>query len=237
MTGITEVRKQPGPSVDEPEVLEPPRASIRKAGLALGVVGSALLVGYLLATALAPAVAANKLSWVLGRGLGIAAFLALNTLVCFGVWIRHPLRNRIGWPSPKDTLAIHASLGAATFALIAGHLTALALDPWAKIGWVGALVPWASSYRPTPVALGTLAVWAIVLVGFTARMAGRLGRARWLRIHRIAWLIWIASLLHGLTAGSDAMALRYVYAAAGAVVVAVWVSGRLIPPPRRRPAA
>ena len=201
------------------------------------VVAVSLVAGHELATALVPAIQAKKLSWVLGRGLGIASFLSLSALVAFGTWVRHPLRARVKWPTPPSTLAVHASLGAATLTLVAAHLTALALDPWAKIGWLGALVPWVSSYRPTPVALGVIALWGILLVGGTARMAGKLGRKRWLRVHRLAWVVWTSALLHGLTTGSDTMALRYVYAASAAVIVALWVTARLVPAPKRTRAA
>ena len=204
--------------------------------IALVVVVS-LFAGHELATALIPAIQAKKLSWVLGRGLGLASFLSLTALVAFGTWVRHPIRSRVKWPSPPATLGVHASLGAATLTLVAAHLTALALDPWARIGWVGALVPWTSAYRPTPVALGTIALWGIVLVGGTARMAGKLGRKRWLRVHRLAWAVWLSALVHGRTTGSDTLALRYVYGVAAAVVVALWVTARLVPAPERaRPA-
>ena len=217
-----------------------PGASGLSAGqmvLAAAVVAASLLVGHAIATALMPAIEAKKLSWVLGRGLGISSFLSLTVLVAFGTWVRHPLRSRVKWPSPPTTLAVHASLGAATLTLVAAHLTALALDPWAKIGWVGALVPWTSSYRTTPVALGTLALWGILLVGGTARMAGKFGRKRWLRVHRIAWLVWLTALLHGLTSGSDTMALRYFYGGAAALLAALWVTARLVPAPSRPRAA
>ena len=217
-----------------------PGASGLSAGqmvLAAVVVAGSLIAGHAIATALMPAIEAKKLSWVLGRGLGISSFLSLTVLVGFGTWVRHPLRTRLKWPSPPTTLAVHASLGAATLTLVAAHLTALALDPWAKIGWIGALIPLTSSYRTTPVALGTLALWGILLVGGTARMAGKFGRKRWLRVHRLAWLVWLSALIHGLTSGSDTMALRYLYAGAAALVVALWVTARLVPAPSRARAA
>jgi predicted ferric reductase len=228
------------PTRDRPQVPATSSAGLsgRQVALVGVVVAISMLAGHELAVALVPAIEANKLSWVLGRGLGIASFLSLSALVGFGTWVRHPIRARVKWPAPPTTLAVHASLGAATLTLVAAHLTALAIDPWAKIGWVGALVPWASSYRPTPVALGTVALWGIVVVGGTARMAGRLGRKRWLRVHRLAWVVWLSALLHGLTSGSDTMALRYVYASAAALIVLLWATSRLVPAPRRsRPAA
>lgn len=220
------------------EEVEPiPSPSAGRLLLVTAVLATSFVGGAFLASSLVPAVEQDKLSWVLGRGLGLASFISLSVLVIFGTWVRHPLRQRIAWPTPKDTLAIHASLGAATFTMVAAHLTALALDPWAKVGWVGALVPFASSFKPSPMALGTLAVWGMLLVGATSRMAGRLGRASWLRVHRLSYAIWASALLHGITTGSDTAALTVVYGAAAGLVVLASASARLVPAPARtRPA-
>ncbi len=223
------------PTATDADQAHGPVARQRLSGAQVAMIGlvlaGSILAGHMLASALEPVIHAQKLSWVLGRGLGIASFLSLTALVSFGTWVRHPLRSRVRWPSPMVTMSVHASLGAATLTLVAAHLTAMAIDPWAKIGWVGALVPWASSFRPTPVALGVLALWGMLLVGGTARMAGKFGRARWLKIHRLSWLVWLTALLHGLTTGSDTLGLRGFYAIAAGVVVALGLSARLVPRP------
>ena len=171
------------------------------------------------------------LPWILGRGLGVASYLALTGTVVLGLWLRHPWRARFRRPSAAGILWAHVSLAAATVTLVAGHVTALALDRYAGVGWSGTFLPWSAHYRPTPVALGTLALYGLVLVVATATLAGSIGRAVWFPVHSAAVLVFCVSLAHGVTAGSDGSALRWVYAASGLVVVVLqatrWRSGTL----------
>lgn len=80
-------------------------------------------------------------------------------------------------------------------------------------------------------ALGTLALYALVLVVATAALAGSIGRAVWFPVHSSAVLVFCISLAHGATAGSDGSSLRWVYAASGLVVVVLqstrWMAGTL----------
>ncbi len=203
--------------------------------IALGgaVISTSLVVGHVLATATAPVLHSKMLPWILGRGLGLASFISLTALTAFGLWLRHPWKPLVSRPNPRTALMIHASLAAATVSLVVGHLTALALDRFAGVGWVGALVPFASQFRPTPVALGTFALFGMFLVGGTASMAGRFLGRRWLPIHQASWLIFAMAWFHGVTAGSDTMALRAVYGIAGGLLLLIWLSGKLIVSPVR----
>ena len=200
------------------------------------ILAGSLLLGRALASSIGPVIHSGKASWILGRGLGLASLLSLAALVSFGVMIRHPLRAKIMPIKPLTVTKVHSTLGAATFMLVIAHLTAMALDPWAHIGWLGALVPGASTYRTVPVALGTVALLLMLVVGGTARMAGRLGRVRWLQIHRVSWLVLLTAVIHGLTTGSDTTSLRFVYAGVAGIVVALALSARLLralAPPRQ----
>ena len=164
----------------------------------------------------------NKmLPWILGRSLGIGCYLALTALVVVGMWLRHPWRLRVRSLHPESLLRAHATLAACTVTLLLGHLTAIALDHYAGVGWIGAFVPWHAAYRPTAVALGTLALYALVLVGGTAALAGWIGRRIWFPIHTVSSAVFALTLMHGVLAGSDSHALRWLYAVSGALVVCV----------------
>jgi hypothetical protein len=206
------------------------------ATIALGgaIISISLVVGHELATATAPVLHSKMLPWILGRGLGLASFLSLTALTAFGLWLRHPWKALVSTPSPRAALLIHASLAGATVSLVVGHLTALALDRFAGVGWMGALVPFASHYRSTPVALGTLALFGMLLVGATASMAGRFLGRRWLPIHQASWLVFAMAWFHGVTAGSDTAALRAVYGIAGGLLMLIWLSGKLVASPVRQ---
>ena len=167
----------------------------------------------------------TMLPWILGRGLGLAAFLSLTALTLSGLWIRHPARMRLRAPSPATWVRIHPMLAAVTIALTVGHLTALAMDRYAFVGWQGALIPGASHWRAMAVGLGTSALYGFVLVGVSAGLAGRLGARWWLPIHRLSGLVFIAATIHGITAGSDTSSLRIIYVATAALCAGFWASG------------
>jgi len=173
----------------------------------------------------------NKmLPWILGRSFGLGSYLALSAMVVLGLWLRHPWRSRFRRPSAPSILWAHVTLAAGTVTLLAGHLTALALDKYAGVGWTGVFVPWHAQYRPTPTALGTLALYALVLVAGTAALAGSIGRRVWFPIHTVSVLVFCLTLAHGILAGSDAYALRWVYVVSGGLVLVLqatrWIGGR-----------
>jgi hypothetical protein len=195
--------------------------------LALLVVSG--LVGRFLGTGGRPLVHDRMLPWILTRGLGLAAYAALTALVLTGIWLRHPWRTRVPSPHPETLLRVHVTLAAAMVTLLAGHLTATALDRYAGVGWIGIVVPEASTYRPTAVTLGTLSLVLVVLVTATTALAGSLGRRIWLPLHSVAVLVFCSTFAHAVLAGSDTHRLRWFYAATGTAVavaqVSRWVAG------------
>ena len=174
------------------------------------IVGS-VLAGHWLAVATSPLVHNRMFPWIVGRGLGVASYLSLTALVTAGLWFRHP------WATHRAVgratrLRFHAVLAAATVVLVAGHVTALALDRYAGVGWAGVFLPGHATYRPAAVTLGTLALYGIVLTTATAALAGIVGRHAWYPVHQLSLGIFAVSAWHGITAGSDTASLRLVYA-------------------------
>jgi len=173
----------------------------------------------------------KMLPWILGRGLGVAAYVALTAMVVLGLWLRHPWRARIRRPAPATILWAHVALAACTATLVAGHLCALALDKYAGVGWTGAFVPWGAHAKSTGVALGTIALYGLILVIGTASLAGSIGRSVWFPIHSVSVLVFCVTLAHGVMSGSDGGTLRWVYAASGLLVVVLqftrWLAGTL----------
>lgn len=169
----------------------------------------------------------RMLPWILGRGLGVAGYLTLVSLVATGIWFRHPWRRPAPRPDGTVLLRVHATLASATAVLVAGHLVALALDRYAGVGWSGAFVPGRSHYRTVAVALGTAAVYLGLLVAATAALAGRLFvRHRWRAVHRLGTACFASVWIHGVLAGSDAAALRPLYVGTGVLVVTTAVTSR-----------
>jgi len=195
--------------------------NLLRLAVALGV---SLGLGFAIATRSGSLIHNRMLPWILGRSLGVAAYLTLAALVALGIWLRHPWRTRLWSPPTESLLRAHVMLAACTIGLLGGHLTSIALDKYAGVGWRGAFVPWDARYRPTGVALGTLALYGIVLVAGTASLAGFVGRKVWFPIHTVSAVVLSLCLVHGVLAGSDSHALRWMYVGTGAAVVLLQIS-------------
>ena len=192
------------------------------------VAGVAVLVplgtGAALALAISPSISSKLFPWVTARALGIAAYLALTALVALGTWMRHPWRLRLRFGHAESILRAHAALGMATIGLVVAHLAFLATDRYAGVGWIGALLPGASSYRRLGVGLGVVALDLIVAIAATARLAGRRGTRHWLPIHRLALATFALAWFHGVLSGIDVAVLRPMYVVTGTLVAVLGVS-------------
>jgi methionine sulfoxide reductase heme-binding subunit len=171
--------------------------------------------------------------WLAGRATGLTAYVLLTLQVALGLVLSHPV-NQSTWKLSKRLFPWHENLWVFVLAFLAAHIVSLVLDPFAGVGVGGALIPGLSSYRSWPVALGTLALYALLITGITARYTKALPAGAWLRIHRLAIGIFALTWLHGVLAGTDASAFGGVYVITGIVVVGAaayryWVSRRQRP--------
>lgn len=186
--------------------------------LAAGITGSLAGIAYSTITT------SPMQPWLMARASGITAYLLLTLVTMMGLLLSHPRRARWTRPSSVARIRLHVVLTVLALAFTVFHFVVLALDPWAKVGWAGALLPMAADYRPIPVTLGVLSLWTGLVVGFSAALAGRgLGRI-WLPLHRFSAIAWILAWVHGLLAGSDTAPLLTLYIATGAavIVLALW---------------
>lgn len=162
--------------------------------------------------------------WDLGRAGGLTSYALLVVLVSLGLLLSRPGSTRGRWLAPLTRLRLHTTLAVFTFAFTVLHVVALATDPWAHVGWQGALLPMGSQYLPVGVTLGVIAVWSGLLTGVTAILAGRaLGRLWW-PVHKVAGLAFLLAWVHGVLAGSDTRALLGFYGASGGAVLALAMS-------------
>jgi DMSO/TMAO reductase YedYZ heme-binding membrane subunit len=75
-----------------------------------------------------------------------------------------------------------------------------------------------SEFRTVPIAIGTIALYALLITGLTARVTRLLPSGWWLKIHRLSLLVLALAWAHGLLAGTDTPALLAVYAGSFAAV-------------------
>jgi hypothetical protein len=191
------------------------RAITLRTGLVLGVTASAVVTSWLVGIAVQRVTGDKMAPWILGRSAGITSYLLLVALVLMGLVLSHPARARI---------RAHVSLSVFTLVFTVLHIVVLATDRYAGVGWWGAFVPLGSTYRPMPVTLGVIGLYAGFAAGLTAALAGRLARRVWWPVHKVAIVSLVLVWLHGVLAGIDTPALLSLYVGTGGVVVAVAVS-------------
>jgi len=176
--------------------------------------------------------------WLAARAAGITAYLLLTIQVVLGLVLSNPT-NQTTWRLSKHLFPWHENAWIFVLAFLGAHIVTIVVDPFAGVGIAGAIVPGLSSYRSSAVALGTLGLYALLVTGLTARYTKRLPAGAWLKIHRLAFGVFLLAWLHGMLAGTDSATIMPMYLATGAAVVAAaayryWVVRPSRPIPARR---
>lgn len=197
------------------------RTAGRRAGAAAttaAVAVAAVAGGWAAGSLVGPEAHSRMFPWIMARATGIGAFLVLGLMVVVGLWFRRPARP--GSRQHRETLLhLHSALVPALLALIGAHVWALLADRYAGVAPVTLVEPGTSHYRPGPVALGVVATWLLAVIVATAALAGRpVVRHRWAGAHKLAYPAFALVWLHGVLAGSDTPALRWMYVAVGLAV-------------------
>jgi hypothetical protein len=156
--------------------------------------------------------------WLAARATGVVALLLVAALVVLGILLSHPEQTQ--WKFAKRIYPWHESLWLFVIGFLAVHVVSLVIDPYAGVGIGGALVPGLSSYRSAPVAVGVLALYALLLTALSARFTRLLPTGWWLKLHRLAGAVLAMAWAHGVLAGTDTQRLAPFYWAIALAVVA-----------------
>jgi predicted ferric reductase len=143
----------------------------------------------------------DTLLWYTTRGAGAVTLLLLTASVALGV-----LSTRRWSPSgwPKFLVAgLHRNLALLTLVFLGLHILTAVVDPFTNLGWTAAVIPFASSYRPVWLGLGTIAAELLLAVVVTSLLRGVFGYAAWRAIHWLTYASWPVALIHGLGTGTD----------------------------------
>ena len=143
--------------------------------------------------------------WFTARGAGLAAMLILTIATAVGALGSMRLRSA---GARVIVQYVHRTAAILGLLLIVVHVSTLVLDSKSHVSLAGALVPFAAHYRPSAVALGSIAMYLLLFVaalGFArGRLASsRLGAATWRGLHLLAYPAWVIAIVHGLMAGTD----------------------------------
>ena len=161
--------------------------------------------------------------WYVARASGIVAWLMLTASVLWGIVLStraFPRTRRPAW-----LLDLHRWLGGLTLSFVAIHIAALVADNFTPFGLGDVTIPFASSWRPAPVALGVVSMWLLVAVQLTSLGMRRLPRKFWRAVHLSSYGTFVLATLHGAFAGTDRNARLFILTGALSVAVVVWSAG------------
>lgn len=162
--------------------------------------------------------------WYLTRASGTVALILLTLSVVLGVL------DVEQYSSPRvprfvvDGVHRTTSLLAVVFLIV--HILTSALDSFASIPLIDAIVPFAGTYRPFWLGLGAASFDLVLAIVVTSLVRRRLGYRAWRFTHWLAYASWPIALLHGLGTGSD-VKTTWMLVVSGvcltAVLLAVWM--------------
>ena len=141
--------------------------------------------------------------WYVSRSGGILAWLFITLSVCWGLFLSTKATAKA--TQPARLLDIHRFLGgmAVTFTMI--HIAGLVADSYVYFGWTEVLVPFATDWKPGPVAWGIVGFYILLAVEISSLLMKHLPRHVWMGIHRLSFVLYIVATLHGLQAGTDVL--------------------------------
>jgi sulfoxide reductase heme-binding subunit YedZ len=182
-----------------------------------------------------------SLEWMVIRGSGVVAFAALSAATIWGLLVSTKLLGRL--IKVKPLTWFHESLGIAALLATTVHVGVLSIHDYLDFTWAEILVPGASDWRSGAIALGVVGMYGLVVVVGSFYVKKHIGQKTWRLIHFASLGVFLATLLHGITAGTDTLTpLMLGLYLGSAFVVAALVGFRMTvhedppdPSPRHRP--
>jgi sulfoxide reductase heme-binding subunit YedZ len=146
----------------------------------------------------------DQVLWFAARGAGIVSLLMLTASAVFGL-VTVTRFQAAGWPRFFN-YEMHRRVSLLSVAFLATHILAAVFDPYLKLGPAAALVPFAASWKPVPVAFGVISLYLVVALIATSLLRKHLGQRAWRLVHWTSYLMWPLAFAHTVTVGSDALA-------------------------------
>lgn len=167
--------------------------------------------------------------WFATRSTGLAAIALLSAVVALGI------ANTGGWGStiwPRIfTSGLHKRIALLAVSFLAVHIVTTIVDGYVAVGWIDAVVPFASGYQTFWLGLGTLGLDLLVVLIVSSLARSRMNPRVWRAIHFTAYGAWALAMIHALGIGTDSK-LTLAIALTGAGAVALTAIARFAVPAR-----
>jgi len=157
--------------------------------------------------------------WYAARATGMVALLLITATMVWGTLASARTGPR-RWPRFTVNL-LHRNLSLLTLAFLAVHIGSSVVDRYAGIGWLDALVPFGSVYKPLWLGLGAAALDLLLALVVTSLLRPRIGVRWWRAVHWMAYLCWPVALVHAIGTGTDSRGGWPLILAVGCVITVV----------------
>jgi predicted ferric reductase len=134
-------------------------------------------------------------------------------------------------------LDLHRWLAGLALVFTAIHVVAILSDTYVHFGLASVLIPFASHWHPVMVAYGIASLYLLAAIEVTSLLRRRINRTLWRRVHFLSFPLFVASTVHGLSAGTDSHEPMVVISVVlvGAAVAALTVARVAASAPRSQP--
>jgi len=159
--------------------------------------------------------ASEHVWWYLGRSSGFVSFWLLFLSVALGLAVSSRVAD--GVLARPWVFEMHKFLSVLVLIMMLFHGLIMLPDPYAGFRLRDLLIPMETSYRPIPVALGIVTLYASALVTASFYLKGMIGQRGWRALHYTTFALFVAALAHGAFAGTDGKheLVQFSYLAAG----------------------
>lgn len=164
-----------------------------------------------------------SLEWLLIRGSGLVAFGLLAMATIWGLLISTKILGRA--VKAKGVTWFHESLGIGALLATIIHMVALSVHEYVDFSWPDLLIPGRSTWRPIPTALGVIGFYTLTIVSLSFYAKPLIGQQAWRIIHQMSFGLFVATVMHGIFAGTDSghPAVVALYASTGTAVLLLLV--------------
>lgn len=152
----------------------------------------------------------QHLWWLASRASGIVAIILLTYTILVGLMMGGKLVQRVAGRPGKGALAIkrmletHEYTSLAALIAIVVHGVTLMGDAYLHPTFSQIAIPFTIGYRSFYTGLGIIGGYVAALLGLSFYLRGRIGVARWKKLHRWTVAAYALSVVHALGAGTDA---------------------------------
>lgn len=160
--------------------------------------------------------------WFASRATGLVALPLLTVSLVLGI-VGAGRGASERWPR-FTVAALHRNIALMSVLFLAVHVSTAIIDPYAGIGWLDAVVPFGSVYRPFWLGLGSVALDLMLAVLVTSLLRPRISLRLWRAVHWAGYGCWPIAVAHGLGVGGRDSGLGWVLSLNVTCVVVVLVA-------------